>query len=160
VARKATVAWAARARRHLPGADISSAPMASDLGGDGATGIATDARLGPRGAMLLAISNAVVRIYKQYFGKGPTKARAYYDGDVVTCVLSDVYTRAERTLLSRGRGALVLQQRHELQKAVREEFIAAIEDITERKVIGFFSGNQPDPDLSVEVFVLAPQDPR
>src|SRR5690242_14332048 len=80
-----------------------------------------------RGAMLLAVSNAVVRIHKKYFGKGPTKARAYYDGDVVTCVLSDVYTRAELTLIENGRTATVMRQRHELQEAVRDEFVAEIE---------------------------------
>ena len=106
--------------------------------------------------MLLAISNAIVRLHKRYFGKGPTKARAYFAGDVITCVLSDVYTRAERTLIESGRETTVLRQRWELQQAVRDEFVAEIEAITGRKVIGFFSGNQPEPDLSVEVFVLAP----
>jgi uncharacterized protein YbcI len=106
--------------------------------------------------MLLAVSNAVVRLHKKYFGKGPTKARAYYDGDVLTCVLRDVYTRAEQTLLASGRSATVLNQRYELQQAVRDEFVGEIEAITGRTVIGFFSGNQPDPDLSVEVFVFAP----
>jgi uncharacterized protein YbcI len=118
--------------------------------------IASDGRSSARGAMLLAVSNAVVRLHKKYFGKGPTKARAYYDGDVLTCVLRDVYTRAERTLLASGRSATVLNQRYELQQAVRDEFVGEIEAITGRTVIGFFSGNQPDPDISVEVFVLAP----
>jgi uncharacterized protein YbcI len=111
-----------------------------------------------RGGMLLAISNAVVRIHKEYFGKGPTRARAYYSGDVITCVLRDVYTRAEQTLLENGRAATVLNQRYELQEAVRDEFVGEIERITGRKVIGFFSGNQPEPDMSVEVFVLAEED--
>jgi uncharacterized protein YbcI len=110
------------------------------------------------GGMLLAIANAVVHVHKQYFGKGPTRARAYYSGDVVTCVLRDVYTRAEQTLLESGRAATVLKQRYELQEAVRDEFVGAVERITGRKVIGFFSGNQPDPDMSVEVFVLASED--
>jgi uncharacterized protein YbcI len=132
--------------------------MAAEFGSDVGTDIAARDGHSARGALLLAISNAIVRLHKQYFGKGPTKARTYYDGDVITCVLSDVYTRAERTLLSRGRGALVLNGRFELQEAVREEFISEIEQITGRTVIGFFSGNQSEPDLSVEVFVLAPED--
>lgn len=131
--------------------------MASDIGNEIGTDIAS-ADSKSHGAILLAISNAVVRIHKQYFGKGPTKARAYYEGDLVACVLSDVYTRAELTLLAGGRTATVLNQRFELQEVVRDEFVSAIERITERKVIGFFSGNQPDPDMSVEVFVLAPVD--
>jgi uncharacterized protein YbcI len=132
-------------------------PMPSDIGDEFGTDIAEE-RPGSHGAALLAISNAIVRLHKQYFGKGPTKARAYYEGDLVTCVLSDVYTRAELTLLAGGRASTVLRQRYELQEVVRDEFIAAVERITGRTVIGFFSGNQADPDLSVEVFVLAPMD--
>ena len=124
--------------------------IASDIAGNG--------RPHARGEMLLAVSNAVVRLHKQYFGKGPTKARAFHDGDVVTCVLRDVYTRAEQTLIASGRTAAVLRQRRELQQAVRDELVAEIEAIIGRQVIAFFSGNQPDPDVSVEVFVLAPQD--
>ena len=123
----------------------------SEAGSD----IGTEERSERHGAMLLAISNAIVRVYKQYFGKGPTRARAYYDGDVITCVLHDVFTRAEQTLLENGRRAAVLKQRDELQAAVRDLFISEVEQITGRKVTGFFSGNQADPSLSVEVFVLA-----
>ena len=125
------------------------------------TGIGTDIGIDgalPRGEKLLAISNAIVHLHKLHFGKGPTKARTYYDGDVITCVLSDVYTRAEHTLLAHGRADMVLRQRYELQEAVREEFVGVVEQITGRTVIGFFSGNQAEPDLSVEVFVLEPQD--
>jgi uncharacterized protein YbcI len=128
--------------------------MRAEVGSD----VASGDRTGTRGAMLLAIANAIVRVHKKYFGKGPTKARAYYDGDVVTCVLRDVYTRAERTLLDSGRSESVLSQRHELQLAVRDEFIGDIERITGRKVIAFFSGNHADPDIGVEVFVLEPQE--
>lgn len=108
------------------------------------------------GNLKLEISNAIVRVYKDCFGKGPTRARTYYDGDVVTCVLSDVYTRAEQTLLESGRTATVLSQRQELQEAVRQRLVEVVEHATGREVVGFFSGNQSDPDMAVEVFVLAP----
>lgn len=100
----------------------------------------------------------MVRIYKQHFGKGPTRVRAYYQGDVVTCVLRDGYTRADLTLIEAGREEAVMTQRHELQLAVKRHFTEAIEQITGREVIGFFSGSQPDPAIEVEVFVLAPPD--
>jgi uncharacterized protein YbcI len=98
----------------------------------------------------------MVRLYKQHFGKGPTRVRSYYQGDVVTCVLRDGYTRADLTLIEAGRASLVMTQRHELQQAVRDDFTKAVEEITGREVIGFFSGSQPDPAIEVEVFVLAP----
>lgn len=119
--------------------------------------IGSDSGAETRDAMLLSISNAIVRVHKQCFGEGPTQARAYYDGDVTTCV-RHVYTRAEQTLLENGRHASVLRQREELPAAVRDLFVGAIEQITGRTVIVFFSGNQAEPDLSVEVFVLAPMD--
>jgi uncharacterized protein YbcI len=106
--------------------------------------------------VLADISNAMVRLYKEHFGKGPTRVRSYYQGDVVTCVLRDGYTRADLTLIEAGRTELVTRQRHELQLAVREEFTSAIEQITGREVVGFFSGSQANPAIEVEVFVLAP----
>jgi uncharacterized protein YbcI len=106
--------------------------------------------------VLAEIANAMVGLYKRYFGKGPTRVRAHYQGDVVTCVLRDGFTRADQTLIEAGRHETVIQQRHQLQLAVRDEFTSAIERITGRKVIGFFSGSQPEPAIEVEVFVLAP----
>ncbi|MEA2467942.1 MAG: hypothetical protein QOJ57_2068 [Thermoleophilaceae bacterium] len=105
--------------------------------------------------MLAQLSNAMVRLYKQHFGKGPTRVRAHYQGDVITCVLRDGFTRAERTLIDAGRASAALAHRHELQQAVRADFITTVEEIVGRQVIGFFSGSQPDPDIEVEVFVLA-----
>src|SRR3954447_3007400 len=127
----------------------------TDTGSERASDIA---RPTDRGELMLAICNSVVRLHKQYFGKGPTKARAYYDGDVITVVLRDVYTRAELTLLGGGREATVLQQRYELQEVVRNEFISEVERLSGRKVVGFFSGNQAEPDMSVEIFVLGEAD--
>ena len=110
------------------------------------------------GEVQLELANAIVRIYKSHFGKGPTRARAYYQGDVVTCVLRDGFTRADLTLIGAGRAEAVLEQRRLLQEAVRDEFVSAVERITGRRVEGFFSDSQHDPDIEVEVFVLARED--
>jgi uncharacterized protein YbcI len=110
------------------------------------------------GHVLANISNAMVRLYKQHFGKGPTRVRAYYQGDVITCVLRDGFTRADRTLIASGRADSVLHHRRELQEAIRGEFISTITEITGREVIGFFSGSQANPEIEVEVFVLAQSD--
>jgi uncharacterized protein YbcI len=105
--------------------------------------------------VLARISNAMVRLYKEHFGKGPTRVRAYYQDDVVTCVLRDGFTRADRTLVESGRGDAVVAHRQQLQQAIRDEFIGTITEITGREVIGFFSASQPEPEIEVEVFVLA-----
>jgi uncharacterized protein YbcI len=127
--------------------------LASDFRAAGASG-----QRGDGGATMLSIANAVVRVHKRYFGKGPTRARAYHHGEVITCVLRDCFTRAEQTLLERGHHEAVHEHRQRLQRGVREEFTEAIEEITGRQVVGFFSGSQTDPDMSVVVFVLAPTD--
>jgi uncharacterized protein YbcI len=105
--------------------------------------------------VLAQISNAMVRLYKQHFGKGPTRVRTYYEGDVITCVLRDGFTQADRTLVESGRATSVLSHRRELQEAIRNEFVTAITEVTGREVIGFFSGSQAEPEIEVEVFVLA-----
>jgi uncharacterized protein YbcI len=105
--------------------------------------------------MLAQISNAMVRLYKEHFGKGPTRVRAHYQGDVITCVLRDGFTRADRTLVESGRADAVLAHRYQLQQAVRDDFVSTITEITGREVIGFFSSSQAEPEIEVEVFVLA-----
>jgi len=62
----------------------------------------------------------------------------------------------EQTLLDGGRGAAVIRQRMEFQDVMRDRFDAVIEQATGRRVIGFMSGNQQDPDMMCEVFILAP----
>jgi uncharacterized protein YbcI len=109
---------------------------------------------GHHGDMLLAISNAIVGVYKECFGKGPTKARTYYYGDVVTCILRGGYTRMEATLLDSGHPDVVQRQRHLLQQAARDRFVAAVEEITGRRVTAFISGTDHGPDVHAEVFVL------
>ena len=64
----------------------------------------------------------------------------------------------EQTLLEGGRGASVIAQRMEFQELMRDRFVAVIEGATGRQVIGFMSGNQQDPDIMCEVFILAPTD--
>src|SRR3954465_5717915 len=78
------------------------------------------------GELLLAVSNALVRLYKMHYGKGPTQARVYYQEDLLTCVLGDVHTRAEQTLIGAGRVESVRAQRDELHQVVAGEFRQAI----------------------------------
>jgi uncharacterized protein YbcI len=110
------------------------------------------------GDVLTAISDGLVALLKEYYGHGPTRAKSYYDDDLVVCVLRGGFSRVEQTLLAGGRGAAVIQQRMEFQEVMRERFAEVIEGATGRRVIGFMSGNQQHPDLMCEVFILAPTD--
>ena len=106
--------------------------------------------------MLTAISDGLVGLLKEFYGHGPTRAKSYYEDDLVVCVLRGGFSRVEQTLLDGGRGHAVIQQRMEFQEVMSERFTGVIEDATGRRVIGFMSGNQQHPDLMCEVFILAP----
>ncbi|HEY5342135.1 MAG TPA: Na-translocating system protein MpsC family protein [Solirubrobacteraceae bacterium] len=110
------------------------------------------------GDVLTAVSDGMVALLKEFYGRGPTRAKSYYSDDLVVCVLRGGFSRVEQTLLDGGRGQAVIQQRMEFQEVMRERFAKVIEDATERRVIGFMSGNQQEPDMMCEVFILAPTD--
>jgi len=110
------------------------------------------------GEELTAISDGLVALLKEYYGRGPTRAKSYYEDDLVVCVLRGGFSRVEQTLLEGGRGGAVIQQRMEFQELMRQRFEAVIERATGRQVIGFMSGNQQHPDMMCEVFILGPTD--
>jgi uncharacterized protein YbcI len=119
--------------------------------------IASDAKR-RHGEELTAISDGLVALLKDFYGRGPTQAKSYYQDDLVVCILRGGYTQVEQTLRDGGRGSAVIEQRMQFQELMRERFEAVIEGATGRKVIGFMSGNQQEPDLMCEVFVLDPTD--
>jgi uncharacterized protein YbcI len=113
---------------------------------------------GAHGDVLTAISDGLVALLKEFYGHGPTRAKSYYEDDLVVCVLRGGFSRVEQTLLDGGRGDAVIQQRMEFQEVMRDRFAEVIEHATGRIVIGFMSGNQQHPDLMCEVFILGPSD--
>ena len=110
----------------------------------------------PHGNVLTSISDGMVALLKEFYGRGPTRTKTYYEDDLVVCLLRGGFSRVERTLLDGGRGSSVIRQRMEFQELMRNRFEDVIETATGRRVIGFMSGNQQDPDIMCEVFVLAP----
>jgi uncharacterized protein YbcI len=110
-----------------------------------------------RGRMAMAISNAVVRLTREHTGRGPTKARTHISEDTVTTFMADTLTKGERTLVEIGQADDVIEMRRAFQRAMQDDLCAAVEQITGRQVIAFFSDNHIDPDMAVEGFALAPQ---
>ena len=110
------------------------------------------------GAVRTAISDGMVVLLKDFYGVGPTQAKTYYSDDLVVCLMRGGFTRVEQTLLQGGRSAAVIQQRMEFQEVMRDRFVGVVEGATRRRVVGFMSGNQQDPDMICEIFVLAPTD--
>ena len=104
------------------------------------------------------ISDGIVALLKEFYGRGPERTKTYVNEDIVVCLLRGGFTRVEQTLLEGGRGEAVIEQRMAFQEVMRDRFTAVIEHATGRPVVGFMSGNQQDPDMICEVFVLSPTD--
>ena len=107
------------------------------------------------GDVLTAISDGMVGLLKEFYGRGPTRTKTYFEDDLVVCLLRGGFSRVEQTLLEGGRGSSVIQQRMDFQDLMRQRFEGVIENATGRHVIGFMSGNQQDPDIMCEVFILS-----
>jgi uncharacterized protein YbcI len=106
---------------------------------------------------LLQISNAMVRLYKEAFGRGPTKARAQFAGpDLLVVVLEDSMTVVERNLAALDEHDRLRESRLFFQTALESKFRAVVEDTLGRRTIAFISGIDPRHDVSVELFTLEP----
>jgi uncharacterized protein YbcI len=110
------------------------------------------------GAVRSAISQAIVRIHAEHYGKGATQAKTYVWDNLVVTVLRDVLTTAERTLVEVGRADTVREVRGTFQDTMEQTFRSAVERLTGRRVHSFMSQVDPRNGLGVEVFVLEPVD--
>ena len=99
----------------------------------------------------------MVRLYKECYGKGPTKARTYSSGDLLVCLLEGGFLTGERTLRDAGREALVSEQRRQLQSVLRQRCIQTVEGITGRNVATCISGVDLHTEMSAEMFLLEPE---
>ena len=108
------------------------------------------------GAVRSAVSQAVVRIHAERYGKGATQAKTYAWDNVIVTVLADVLTTAERTLVDVSREDAVRDVRNVFQSTMEDTFRASIEEITGRRVRSFMSQIDPASGYGVEVFILEP----
>ena len=117
-----------------------------------------DPEVAPAGSMAAAIANAVVGLLHEYTGRGPTKARATVGGDTIVVTLRDSLTKAEKTLAAHGQAVEVLAMRRAFQNTMRDDMVGVVEKLTGRSVEAFLSDNLHDPDVAVEIFLMAPSD--
>jgi uncharacterized protein YbcI len=109
------------------------------------------------GLLMVELSNAMVRIYKEVFGRGPTKARTSYAGpDLLVSTLENSLTGIERTMAEAGEHERLRDLRMHFQYMSEDTFVGAVEQITGRKVRAFVSGMDTKQDVSCELFYLEP----
>ena len=106
------------------------------------------------GAISSSISRDIVRLHADLYGRGPTKAKTYLDEDFALCVLQEIFTPGEKTLIETGHSDQVQATRHAFQLAVEKQFVAAVEASTGRRVRAFFSQIHVDSDSAAELFLL------
>jgi uncharacterized protein YbcI len=107
------------------------------------------------GQLLAAISNRIVAILRERYGRGPMKAKTYALDDLIVVVLrAGGFTPAEQTMLDSGRPERVVAMREDFQRVIEPVYKEAIEELTGRKVLAFLSQAHVDPELTLEVFFV------
>lgn len=109
----------------------------------------------PRGGhSLVELSNAMVALHRRYFGRGPGAAKSFATDDMAVCVLSDIYTQVEKTLIGAGQAEHVRRTRNLHQEALEGEYKSCVEGVTGRAVTAFLSVVHVDPDVAIDVFLF------
>jgi uncharacterized protein YbcI len=107
------------------------------------------------GEQLAEVSNAIVSILSESYGRGPTKAKTYAFDNYLFTVLEDLLTTVERTLVEAGEEDLVRTVRLTFQETIRDRIAADVARITAREVVAYHSQVTFHPPMGFEVFVLA-----
>jgi uncharacterized protein YbcI len=107
------------------------------------------------GQLLSAISNRVVKILREHYGRGPMKAKTYALDDIIVVVMrGSGFTPLERTIMESGEPDRVVAMRHDFQHMMTRRFTETIEQLTGRKVLAFLSQAHVEPDITMEVFFV------
>ena len=110
------------------------------------------------GPLRQELSNAIVALFKEHFGRGPADCRTYLEQDLVVVVMTGGFHAAEQTLFEAGKWHEVRQARMSWQDTMEARFVETIERLTQRTVKAFMSANHQSPDITVELFVLERSD--
>jgi uncharacterized protein YbcI len=100
----------------------------------------------------------MVTIHRAHFGRGPRATRTIVADDIVVCVMSDVFTNVEKTLIQAGGRERVREARILQHRALAEQVCEPVERLTGRGIAAFASSVHFDPDMAIETFVLEPSE--
>ena len=110
-----------------------------------------------RSGLTDAISAAIVDLYGRVYGHDRTIANTYINDNVVVCVLERILTTDEMRLVAEGAADEVIDRRVAFQTDTEDEFTAAVERLSGRRVVAFMSANQTSPGVACELFFLEPR---
>jgi uncharacterized protein YbcI len=119
---------------------------------------AGDPQPGPQpldgGRLLAEITNRIVALMREHYGRGPIKAKTYVLDNLIVCVLSNGFTAIERTMVDGGEPHRVLDMRRDFQRMMKQRYSEMIEQLTGRRVLAFLSQAHIEPDLTIEMFLM------
>ena len=108
-------------------------------------------------ALLEGVNDAMVELHERYHHRAPVTARTQLIGDeILACVMSGIYTDVEKTLIELEQQATVRHMRSVFQRAMKDRFIAAVQQLSGRRVRAFICDSHVGPDLQIELFILEP----
>ena len=108
----------------------------------------------PIGTMRAAVSTGIVQAMARLYGRGPTKAKTYFNDNYVFCVLEGGLTPNEERLIAAGESRLVREYRLRFQEVVAEDLTSVVEQATGRTVVTYHSQVVFDPPRLFEIFLL------
>lgn len=107
------------------------------------------------GHLLSAISNAIVAMLREHYGRGPMRAKTYAIDDIIVCVLRDSgYSAIEKTMMDSGEPERVVEMREDFQRVMAQRYKDMIQQLTGRTVVAFISQAHVEPDITLEVFFV------
>jgi uncharacterized protein YbcI len=107
------------------------------------------------GQLLAAISNSIVGILREHYGRGPMKAKTYALDDVIVVVMrGSGFTALEQTIMDSGSPDRVVDMRHDFQRVMATRYTQTIEALTGHKVLAFLSQAHVEPDITMEIFFI------
>ncbi len=107
------------------------------------------------GRLLAAVSNRIVALLREHYGRGPMKAKTYALDDIIVVVLrGSGFTPLEQTIMNSGEPGRVVAMREDFQRVMADRYKQAIEELTGRKVVAFLSQAHVEPDITIEIFFV------
>lgn len=110
------------------------------------------------GHLLSAISQGIVGLLRENYGRGPVKAKTYALDDIIVVVMrGSGFTPLEQTIMDSGEAESaknVVAMRENFQRVIASRYKETIEKLTNRKVLAFLSQAHVEPDITIEIFFI------
>jgi uncharacterized protein YbcI len=107
------------------------------------------------GQVLTAISNGIVTLVREHYGRGPMKAKTYVIDDIIVVVMRGCgFTALEKTIMDSGDPDRVVAMRRDFQTVMTKQLTDMVERLTGRNVVAFLSQAHVDPDITIEIFLI------